>query len=127
MNIKNLKIGGQYLIDNAEKIQPHFDMGDYRADASGEAIFMPTPWCGTIGCALGTLAASGIPELTVNRKDWGGWIKYSKDIFDVSSSSAEWQYMFSSYWAAIDNTAKGAGERMLFVARNFELGKSASK
>lgn len=64
--------------------------------------------CGTSGCFVGHGPYAGVEKLENET-----WVEYGQKSFGITISSAEWAYLFSSYWCQIDNTAQGAAIRVL--------------
>jgi hypothetical protein len=99
--------------DWAEKnIKPEmFDMLKFRRGSDY------SPECNSLGCMVGHLTAIDAENVEDNyindygRINFGQW---SKDYFEVKGF--EWYYLFSSYWAKVDNTLEGAIARMRRLA-----------
>ena len=113
MNKKNLLL----LADFLDKLpQELFNMKYYRLNENGERVeFYSKNDCGTIGCALGWAAASGIPELEIEHFPKKGtrlsWLMYSEAVFGFISENT-FDYLFSEYWTEVDNSPSGAAKRI---------------
>jgi len=68
--------------------------------------------CGTIGCAVGHGPYAGIPK----RAD-EIWVQYAGRVFGIAPhiKEDEWEWCFSDKWAGIDNTPKGAAQRIMWL------------
>jgi hypothetical protein len=88
-----------------------FDMLDYR---SGDKS---TPECDSVGCMVGHLTAIDSENVMKNYIMSDGsihFLNWTMDYFEVDGY--EWDYLFSSYWAEVDNTLEGAIARMRRLA-----------
>lgn len=69
--------------------------------------------CGSTACAVGHGPLAGIPPN--HGEDW--W-SYCKRVFGVEEETSEWNWLFDSWWAKIDNTAEGASARIKWYLLN---------
>lgn len=110
MNRKNLKLLADYLWNLPEGYE-HFDMYFFHtgADTPSDAHIS----CGTAACALGhSPYVQGLPGPLEGER----WFQYSGRIFDLNSGFLKgWDWCFSSDWAEIDNTPKGAAKRIYYL------------
>lgn len=75
--------------------------------------------CGTVACAVGHGPAAGI-LLTLNETTIFGapdWDRYSKRFAD----GGDFEWLFSSYWADMDNTHRGAAARIRYLLAGNEI------
>lgn len=84
-----------------------------------------TVHCGTSACAVGWGPTAGIKD-----NNSVGWLEYCAENF-LDLESREWQWCFSAGWKWADNSARGAGLRILHyvyfgVPEWFELPTSMS-
>lgn len=110
MNRENLRILANYLI--AGQLKADFHMGIFSLHPSNYYSWgFPAKEmnCGTSGCAVGHGPYAGICK-----KDDEGWAQYSHRVF-IDLHSREWKWCFHPQWSGIDNTAEGAGKRILWL------------
>lgn len=119
MNRKNLKLLADHLWALPDNYQ-HFEMMDFLAitvDGRKETLGpdeIETLSCGAVACALGHAPfVGGIPK----PYDCETWISYCARVL-VSPHSYEWDYLFSEEWGYIDNTPKGAAQRIYYLLAN---------
>lgn len=105
MKKENLLKLATYLMSG--DLKADFDM-DRFDDRHTEPAVKKT--CGTVGCAVGHGPYAGIRKYATE-----SWMEYSNRAFKLSDS--EWYFCFGANWAQIDNTAKGAGKRILYLLR----------
>lgn len=70
--------------------------------------------CGTIACAIGHGPAAGIAFT----KDDVFWSDYSERVFGLEADGEAHEWLFGGWWHDIDNTAQGAGQRILDYLKN---------
>lgn len=122
---KTNKINRKNLLRMAEYIenipQDRFDMGAYRSNMLDKTKHA----CGTIGCVIGhctvlddienipTLASSlGVKPNTI---DFSGW---SESFTGLRHFSHGWSWCFGGEWADVDNTPKGASDRIKYFVKH---------
>ena len=109
--------------------QEEFDMAFFRQKAQNmnrHTDFISQDNCGTVGCALGTIAAAGkgdlVPIQYVDSHRCGdlNWDHYSSRVFSIGTWDKEgcWDFLFSSHWQYYDNTPSGAAARMRYYLDN---------
>jgi hypothetical protein len=94
-----------YLLEG--KLKAAFDMKSFD---SNENLYW-SDYCGTIGCAVGHGPYAGIPKRKV------GWRAYCEESFGVSADILAGWWLFSFKWTDIDNTPRGAGQRILYFLK----------
>ncbi len=67
--------------------------------------------CGSVGCAVGHGPYAGIRKSSEEN-----WVDYADRSF-CGGSDFIFDYLFSGAWYTIDNTAEGAGKRILFMLK----------
>ncbi|UTS52090.1 hypothetical protein [Synechococcus phage BUCT-ZZ01] len=70
-----------------------------------------------IACALGHGPTAGIGP---DKVTMGAWMRYADTYFSKSPVMRRW--IFSPVWARIDNTPKGAAQRILYAIKNGPIG-----
>ena len=104
--------------------QRYFDMASYRRKYGdkemlriypSEALALSWRDCGAVGCALGHA-----PELggAFTPKSGEVWEDYCERVFGIHAYSSEWDWMFSWNWGEMDNTPRGAAQRIRWLAKN---------
>jgi hypothetical protein len=80
--------------------------------------------CGTVACAVGHAPAlSHIkPEFKLRLGEY--WVDYTIRLFGDASKSPIFDWCFGGNWALLDNTPKGAAQRIKFYLHNEEKVKS---
>lgn len=116
MNRTNLERLASYL-ENLPEGYLHFDMESYfhepscdlrtERDEMEHSIGLTEPTMGMVGCALGHSAAAGIDPI-----EWDAtlWFDFAEKAYGVDPEQAS--YIFGGEWYAIDNTPKGAAQRI---------------
>lgn len=102
---ENLKRLAYYLLEG--KLKAEFDMRKLTQEAFvdiGDARIT----CRTVGCALGHAPYAGIKKEKLE-----DWFDYSERVFGVPCLTRTFDYIFSGEWEPIDNTALGAGRRLI--------------
>jgi len=107
---KNLQILADYLWalpDDYDK----FNMWSYAENLVTKEYItapyqLPQPVCGTVACAAGHGPAAGIKSRGTET-----WPKYVKRVFGVENFT-DMQRFFSAEWKGLDNTPKGAAQRI---------------
>lgn len=89
-----------------EKKKAQFDMINW---ADREHTILSAQDCGTVGCAVGHGPYAG-----VKKKPDTGWSRYCQESFGFKWTSIVFIFLFSSEWSSVDNTAEGAGKRILY-------------
>lgn len=120
----NLRLLATYLWHLPEDYK-HFSMGDFSTKLmrDGELLhFQPDDErtgnpveCGTVCCALGHGPAAGIEP-----DDGQEWDEYSEKFLPKGLGdgySREWNHLFHWGWMNVDNTPKGAAQRILELLR----------
>lgn len=102
MNRENLKKLADYLLGG--KLKAAFNM-EYYAEHNGSSTE-----CGSLGCAIGHGPYTGLYKLLAE-----SWEGYAGRVFNIYSSSPEWEWCFSYYWMYVDNTPEGAAKRILYL------------
>lgn len=119
---KNLKKLADYL-EVLPQDYAHFDMGYYFDSPDS---YLEDPWeiskkdyhtCGTVACAIGH------SPLLFKCGNIDSWDDLAREKFGISVSSwmyddTEWDFLFSSSWSIVDNTAQGAGKRINWFLEN---------
>ncbi len=116
MNRTNLERLVSFL-ENLPENYPHFDMESYFHDPRNDlktereemeySVGLTEPTMGMVGCALGHSAAAGIDPMDWNATDWFG---FAEQAYGVSREEA--LYAFGGEWYVMDNTPKGAAQRI---------------
>lgn len=67
--------------------------------------------CGTVGCALGWAPFFGL------KKNVGeSWQRFgNRSLIDVEIHPEEWRWCFSAAWSRVDNTKRGAAQRIIWL------------
>lgn len=121
----NLRLLANWLLDNAEHLEKEgaFSMDMYRQDRVNtrrhDVRFKSTTDCGSVGCALGWAPLTAHKALAHIDEDFIGetgldFELYCDRVFGLGYTDYAWNFMFSEGWVYYDNTAKGAGIRILF-------------
>lgn len=100
----------RYLLSKKKK-RAEFNMkhfNEYQFDGRDGSH---TTDCGSVGCAVGHGPYAGIQKSSEER-----WSKYARRVFSDGSEYI-FDYLFSGAWYRIDNTAEGAGKRILFMLK----------
>lgn len=114
MNRNNL----QRMIDHLSTVpEDKFDMGSFRSSYHDRG----NTECNSVGCVIGhcTILA---PELVIKRMD--GTIQFcnwSKKFTGLDIDTNEWDWCFSGLWDAVDNTIKGAQQRIKYLLNGGEI------
>lgn len=106
---KNLRILAEYLL--SDELKAEFSMRYF----TGYSILTEDNQldCGTVGCAVGHGPFAGIYKDST--ETWG---EYAVRVFGITSvSTGLYCWVFTSAWANYDNTAKGAGKRILYALK----------
>lgn len=77
-----------------------------------------TPECTSIGCIIGhctVLDTEPLPRYSDGGIDFYKW---SKSFIGIGSWTNDWDYLFASSWAMIDNTPTGAAKRIRHYVEN---------
>lgn len=125
--IGNLEKLASWLLNHADQI--NFNMEIFaRAYVSSEEndeigenpadlwAFVNEHKCGAVGCAIGHGPAAGIAPLKGEE-----WVAYAIRAFGVQGDARHgargplWEFLFSSDWSGADNSASGAGKRILYA------------
>lgn len=70
--------------------------------------------CGAVGCAVGFAPFTGIRKIKEE-----SWKEYAERVLIGDDYSEEiYDWLFSSFWANIDNTPKGAAKRIFWFLKN---------
>jgi hypothetical protein len=102
--------------ENLEKLSDYLLSGELRAyftmeTFAGSFVKEYDIICGPVGDAVGHGPYAGVEKL--EEEDW---VEYSWRAFiDYSSTESSywaWDWVFSFLWSKIDNSAKGAGQRI---------------
>lgn len=116
MHRKNLLKLAKFLWTNAEQVQEHFAMDsfctnyeDFELRTRAHVLSIRTG-CNTVACAVGWGPTAGVPALPDE-----SWQRYSWRAFRLPNWL--WQWCFSGDWAVIDNTPRGAAQRILYMLR----------
>jgi hypothetical protein len=110
----NLAKLADYL-ENLPDDYAKFDM-EFFMSADGEPIDTPkTVSCGTVACAVGHGPSAGIPVCGDNN-----WPDYVQRVFGVyhARESGAFEWLFAEWWASVDNTPKGAANRIRYYLEN---------
>lgn len=104
----NLRILADYLTSG--KLLAHFDMNDYSGDDHDNRFT-----CGSVGCAIGHGPYAGIKKSEIEFWDEYAIRVFGGRQFDYTQSAKErlFEYCFHAAWKFKDNTAYGAGCRIL--------------
>ena len=80
------------------------------------------PVCGAVACSMGhaPLLARIKGDAFKMFKPLGDerWNEYSFRVFGAVVADALWSWCFSAYWKGLDNTPKGAGQRILYALKH---------
>jgi len=121
MNTKNLILLANYLEALPSNWQ-HFTMSEFMVVESNDVEpydAKDTVSCGTSACAIGhAVFVEGLPK----PKGDVDWVTYGKQLFDIHCSHPAWSWCFSSSWACVDDTPKGAAARIKHL---IEVGKDS--
>ena len=113
--------------------QEEFSMLQYRRSSLTnlhDVPFYSQDNCGTIGCALGTIAAKGTGNLMPNHYDTRDykrlgvaleWNKYCSRVFDMAlydKKDYAWHFLFSHIWTEVDDSPRGAAARIRYYLDN---------
>lgn len=107
MNKENLKKLANYLLSG--NLKADFSMQFFTSPEVQRAYSYFATTCGTVGCALGHAPYLGI--LKTNKETWREYSK--REFVDIFSNEGKW--CFHGTWHTTDNTAKGAGKRILYL------------
>lgn len=141
MNVNDsiLTMQGKFRVQNLFKLAAYlisevpndFHMLQFRAYSSNpfmltEFEYACLPECGTVGCAIGHGPSAGItPELCerwplyCKRTLWDTNLAVQGTEYGLSSAwQRMWSWCFSSDWVDYDNSAEGAGLRILYLLRH---------
>ncbi len=106
---KNLRKLAAYLLSGELMAEFHMDAYDDWEEDQSERIN-----CGSIGCAVGHAPFAGIHKHT--NEDW---YEYNVRVFGLGDFNTKlsdaWDWCFNSCWVESDNTAKGAGHRIIHL------------
>ena len=107
MNEVNLLKAAYYLYTQVPA--EIFDMQVYRMNNS-----LKNKYCRTVGCAMGHLTAI-IPEDKILRDNNKRifFLYTGKQALDINSN--QYSFLFSGYYANLDNSIKGACQRILYL------------
>lgn len=105
MNVINLRTLANYLLSG--ELKADFNMRHYD---SHNQILDGVIDCGSCGCALGHGPYAGVVK-----SPWESWAAYSRRAMGMPNGSIESIWCFSMQWTEIDNTAQGAGKRILWM------------
>ena len=127
--IANLQTLAAWLVTHADEInfnmqifgRPARDAGnvEYPSDDPLDLwTFVAKHDCGAVGCAVGHGPAAGIAPLPGE-----SWVAYASRTFGVEAGDTYahgdlWEFLFDSEWYDVDNTASGAGKRILWAIEN---------
>ena len=113
--------------------QEEFSMLQYRRSSltnRQNVPFYSQDDCGTVGCALGTIAVKGTGKLRPNHYDYSNykrlglaleWEKYSNRVFDIIpyvKGGSAWSFLFSHIWTDYDDSPRGAAARIRYYLDN---------
>jgi hypothetical protein len=126
---KNLKKLAKFLIKGEDLV--NFDMGAFCIDNKGFHLAPQKHECGTVACALGHGPAAGIAVIerpavvsedgyasAVLRSNVLEWEIYCIENFGIDFAGDEFMFLFDDEWSGYDNTAKGAGHRIMWFLEN---------
>lgn len=102
----NLRKLAAYLLSG--ELKAKFDMDQFTGhsfDIESEATT-----CGSVGCAIGHGPDAGIPKATNET-----WYEYAERVFGVDDDNFLYSWCFDMRWTTLDNTANGAGKRILYM------------
>lgn len=139
--IRNNFLQAIEILENTK--QEEFNMLTFRTEPdklkclNGGVPFYSQHDCGTIGCALGIVAAKGKGTLRPYINDFvNGQLAFSiyvarffpcynkDDRKEHMGMQNAWRFLFHSDWYFHDNTPKGAAERMKYYLNNEQKIKS---
>lgn len=112
-NLVNLKRMALYV---STLKQEQFDMEIFR---HGQEIFQT---CDSVGCVIGHCTILDKPENIT--RDENGRIKFWEWVHNftgIDENSDEWRWCFDSDWRYIDNTPKGASQRILYFIEHLKV------
>lgn len=110
MNKQNL-INLAELLDTDTGID--FDMNRFsQLNTVGFEQIHKDQTCGSVGCAIGWFSILE-PKPTEQT-----WVQYSEEKFGLNHESIEWDWLFSCFWAMVDNTTEGAISRIIYFLEN---------
>lgn len=127
-NIPNLILLRDWLVENKDNVKLH--MMYYRMeslDSGCSTSFISKTDCGTVGCLLGW--APTVDGLEPVKEDYMtsyeelgrilNFPRYSKRVFGINLQTSLGDFLFSSAWTGINNTAEGAVKRLTYIIDNF--------
>jgi hypothetical protein len=101
----------------------NFNMLDYASDSEDMRILpIATIECSTVACAAGHLPFVGYAALP--DEEWPEYINRITGLSMHTNTKDYYSWCFSGRWAFQDNTAYGAGQRILWLLRH-ELPENA--
>ena len=112
MNIANLKKLSLYL-ESLPRDYKHFDMEVFYKDESPEFLMSYYGFneCGAAACAIGHIPlAFGMCDKEV-RRGYHSWYDLAEYVLGIMEEP-EFEWMFGSDWAKVDNSAKVAAHRI---------------
>lgn len=119
LNVGNLVKLAAYLLSLPEDYQ-HFGMGVYFSKPGGALGMTVTEQageineCGAVACAIGHGPSAGIAAKSeLQERFWG--IYCDENLIAEVGFKHEWNWCFSDAWEGIDDTAKGAGQRIIYM------------
>jgi hypothetical protein len=114
LQVGNFAVLASYLRKLPENYRK-FDMSNFYVDGTTRwkpANAVNISECGTTACAAGHGPVAGVAALP--NESWGHYIQRAFCEFGGTVYSAA----FSEYWAPVDNSARGAAARILFMLDN---------
>lgn len=125
---ENLEVGAKILDGNIP--EEDFCMVLFRGvkdDAVADIVprsFISQEDCGTVGCAIGTIAAKGCGDIAPVQEDYYlderslDFNFYCKRVFGFGLYSSPGRFLFDGKWFALDNSPKGAAARIRYFLKN---------
>lgn len=98
-----------------------FDMVHFSVDSNGckRGVSAPDPECATVACAAGHLPLVVEPHTSESTEDeWEGYVNRVTGVDVVSDIAGDldgWDWLFITNWCRVDNTAKGAAQRIRYM------------